>query len=110
MPVRRSRTHLPAYILTTLLLALFCGMTVPSFAAPANDQPLAATPPMGWNDWAHYQCDFTAQTILTNAKQLVKTGLAAHGYNTVTIDDCWMQKDRDAKGDLQVIRSAFRKG
>jgi hypothetical protein len=23
---------------------------------------------MGWNDWAHYQCDFTAQAIPANAR------------------------------------------
>jgi alpha-galactosidase len=86
-------------------------MAAPSFAAPA-DQPrlLAATPPMGWNDWAHYQCDFTAQTILSNAHALVKSGLAARGYDTVTIDDCWMQKDRDANGNLQVDPHRFPQG
>ena len=65
---------------------------------------------MGWNDWAHYQCNFTAQTILDNAHELVKTGLAARGYNTVTIDDCWMLKDRDAKGDLQPDPQRFPHG
>jgi len=93
-----------------LLLALVCGITIPGLAAPAKGKPLAATPPMGWNDWAHYQCDFTAKTILTNARQLVKSGLAARGYNTVTIDDCWMQKDRDSKGDLQVDPQRFPQG
>lgn len=65
---------------------------------------------MGWNDWAHYQCGYTAQTILANAKELVKTGLAARGYNTVTIDDCWMQRDRDANGGLQVDLQRFPHG
>ena len=51
-----------------------------------------------------------AQTILANAKALVKTGLAAHGYNTVTIDDCWMQKDRDAQGNLQADPQRFPQG
>ena len=31
----------------------------------------------------------------------MSSGLAARGYNTVTIDDCSMQKDRDASGNLQ---------
>jgi alpha-galactosidase len=65
---------------------------------------------MGWNDWAHYQCNFTAQTILDNASAMVKTGLATHGYNTVTIDDCWMLKDRDAKGNLQPDPQRFPGG
>lgn len=70
-------------------------------ARAAESHPLAAIPPMGWNDWAHYQCNYTAQTILDNAHELVKSGLAARGYNTITIDDCWMQKDRNAQGNLQ---------
>ena len=95
-------------------LVLFCwisSLAVPGYAAAsANGKLLAATPPMGWNDWAHYQCGFTAQTILSNARQLVKSGLAAHGYNTVTIDDCWMQKDRDGDGNLQVDPARFPHG
>jgi len=73
-------------------------------------QRLAMTPPMGWNDWAHYQCDFTAQTILANARALVRTGLAARGYDTVTIDDCWMLASRDNRGDLQVDPRRFPEG
>jgi alpha-galactosidase len=81
------------------------------FAAPAHDaQSLATTPSMGWNDWAHYQCGFTEQTILDNAKALVSTGLAARGYNTVTIDDCWMLKTRDAEGNLQADPVRFPHG
>lgn len=92
-----------------LLAALFAVVFGASLPMSAQGK-LAATPPMGWNDWAHYQCDFTAQDILENAHALVKTGLAARGYNTVTIDDCWMQKDRDAKGDLQADTKRFPQG
>ena len=97
--------------LTLLLLASLCGIAVPGLGARTRGpKVLAATPPMGWNDWAHYQCYYTAQTILDNAKALVSTGLAARGYNTVTIDDCWMQKDRDASGNLQADPQRFPQG
>ncbi|MGH9588451.1 MAG: ricin-type beta-trefoil lectin domain protein [Acidobacteriaceae bacterium] len=92
-----------AGVLLTLVAGSVC-------ARAAEEQPLAPVPPMGWNDWAHYQCGFTAQTILENARALVKTGLAARGYNTVTIDDCWMQKDRDAEGNLQADPGRFPNG
>lgn len=93
-----------------VLVTLFAG-TLFAISAPAQTtERLALRPPMGWNDWAHYQCDFTADDILANAKALVKTGLASHGYNTVTIDDCWMQKDRDASGNLQVDPKRFPQG
>jgi len=83
---------------------------VVSCFAQTGHPKLAPTPPMGWNDWAHYQCGFTADTILDNARALVSTGLASAGYDTVTIDDCWMQKDRDANGDLQVDPKRFPNG
>jgi alpha-galactosidase len=41
------------------------------------------------------------------ADALVSSGLAAAGYNSVHIDDCWMQTNppRDANGQL-VVRGA----
>jgi alpha-galactosidase len=45
-----------------------------------------------------------------NAQALVKTGLAARGYQTVTIDDCWMARDRDARGNLQPDPGRFPRG
>ncbi len=107
---RPGRKRLPSIILSLLFLAAACGAIVPAKGAAADKKPLAATPPMGWNDWAHYQCGYTAQTILDNAHALVSTGLAALGYDTVTIDDCWMQKDRDASGNLQVDKERFPNG
>ena len=106
----RARRILQATV-ALCLLTWFLGTAVPSFAAPANDSlQLAATPPMGWNDWAHYQCNFDSKTILANANALVKSGLSKRGYNTVTIDDCWMQKDRDSEGNLQVDPQRFPHG
>jgi alpha-galactosidase len=67
-------------------------------ASPAAT--LAPTPPMGWNDWAHYQCSVTEQIVIANADALVATGLAAKGYTTVTVDDCWMAASRNSSGQL----------
>jgi len=93
------------------LMFLVCGVSATCFAASSGvPHPLAAVPPMGWNDWTHYQCDYTAQTIIANARALVKAGLASRGYNTVTIDDCWMQKSRDSDGNLQADPRRFPHG
>ncbi|HEY1214427.1 MAG TPA: ricin-type beta-trefoil lectin domain protein [Bryobacteraceae bacterium] len=92
-------------------IPFLCMLAVPSFAqSNPGLQALAARPPMGWNDWAHYQCGYTAETIVSNARALVNTGLAARGYKTVTIDDCWMQKDRDAAGNLVADPQRFPQG
>jgi alpha-galactosidase len=79
-------------------------------ATSGDGAALAVTPPMGWNDWAHYQCTETEQSIEQNAAALVSTGLAAAGYNTVTIDDCWMASARDANGNLQANAASFPHG
>ena len=97
-------------ILRAELVTLFVVASFTISAWAQTSERLALKPPMGWNDWAHYQCDFTAADILANAQVLVKTGLASHGYNTVTIDDCWMQKRRDQAGDLQVDPKRFPQG
>ncbi|PYC67042.1 hypothetical protein C7C46_30515 [Streptomyces tateyamensis] len=104
-PVRRT---LHALLTASALLALPLANSPAATAAappaapstPAAAPLLAATPPMGWNDWAHYQCGITEQTITGNADALVSSGLAAKGYTTVTVDDCWMAGSRDSAGNL----------
>jgi alpha-galactosidase len=114
-PARESRSPRPPAmqwgrmaLATPLLVCL--GVWTGQGTATAAASRLAATPPMGWNDWAHYQCDYTAATILANARALVKTGLAARGYDTVTIDDCWMTAKRDSHGNLQPDPQRFPHG
>jgi alpha-galactosidase len=98
---------LPSVILVFLLLLVsIVSAAIPAFGAAAGKKLLAATPPMGWNDWAHYLCGFTAKTILGNARALVSTGLAALGCDLATIDDCWLLKDRDASGNLECLTAA----
>jgi alpha-galactosidase len=106
---RAPRVRWGVALLAALLLVSL-GAWTGQDARAATAGRLAATPPMGWNDWAHYQCDFTAATILANARALVRTGLAARGYDTVTIDDCWMLKKRDSQGNLQPDPRRFPHG
>ena len=88
--------------------------TVPSSstateAASTSYNGLALTPPMGWNDWSFYQCNIDEKLILHQGAALVSTGLAKKGYDTVTIDDCWMQS-RDANGTLVANATTFPDG
>jgi len=92
--------------ISMIAAALVLGLSMRPVAAA----PLAQTPPMGWNDWAHYQCDYTSKTIQRNAKALVTTGLAASGYDRVTIDDCWMAKQRNDQGNLKPNPTRFPNG
>jgi alpha-galactosidase len=117
----RGTARLRPLVSAASAVALALGMVagVAASASPAlasttatsgDGAQLAVTPPMGWNDWAHYQCGYNESTILQNAQALVSSGLAAKGYNTVTIDDCWMQTNRDSAGDLVANPALFPDG
>jgi alpha-galactosidase len=73
---------------------------------------LALTPPMGFNDWAGFECNSSMnESLFTHtADEIVSLGLNKLGYDYVNIDDCWMQQDRDAAGNLQVDASRFPHG
>ena len=66
-----------------------------------GDHQLALTPPMGWNSWNAWGGQVDADKIRAAADAMVKSGLAAHGFQYVNIDDTWEGK-RDAAGVLHV--------
>ncbi|MEV7416790.1 ricin-type beta-trefoil lectin domain protein [Streptomyces sp. NPDC089919] len=81
-----------------------------SGAGPGPLAALALRPPMGWNNWAHYMCDIDEAKVLANADALVSSGLAAKGYDTVTVDDCWMTRSRGPAGELVPDPVKFPRG
>src|SRR6185503_13611354 len=67
----------------------------------SSSNPVAATPPMGWNSWNLLGHAVGETAIRETAGALVTSGLKDCGYEYVVIDDCWSQKDgRDRNGDL----------
>jgi len=71
-----------------------------STSAQEHQAPLAATPPMGWNDWYQFECKVTDSVIRAAADALVSSGMKAAGYEYVNVDDCW-QGQRDPQGFIQ---------
>jgi len=61
---------------------------------------LARTPPMGWNSWNVWGPAVDQEKVLAAAEWLERSGLAAHGYQYVVIDDAWMGT-RAADGALR---------
>ena len=57
----------------------------------------ALTPQMGWNSWNVFARAVDEEKVKAAADEFISTGLAAHGYTYVNIDDCWEGK-RDANG------------
>jgi alpha-galactosidase len=69
---------------------------------PGDPTALAATPPMGVNDWNAVGCTdaFDEAWVRSQADALVATGLRDAGYRYVNLDDCWAAPRRDAAGRL----------
>ena len=61
---------------------------------------LALTPPMGWNSWNCWAGAVSDAKVRAAADAMVTSGLAAHGFQYINIDDCWEGK-RDAQGEIQ---------
>jgi alpha-galactosidase len=65
-----------------------------------GDHKLALTPPLGWNSWNVWAGAIDDGKVRQAADWMVKSGLAAHGFQYINIDDCW-QADRDANGEIR---------
>jgi len=118
--MRLSRTLTMAFGGCLIVVPMLVGLTASTAATtttsavaavvPPNGDNLAVTPPMGFNNWARYECNVDEAVMVRNADALVSTGLAAKGYDTVTVDDCWMTKSRDANGNLVTDTTKFPHG
>ncbi len=88
-------------------------VAAPAFEIP-NTRPawqnLALTPPMGYNNWAYFTYNFDEASLLAQAQKMKDSGLIAAGYDTLTIDDAWMTKDRGPDGKLVVDTAKFPDG
>ena len=73
-------------------------LTAPS-GLPEGSEPVALTPPMGWNSWNFFFGKVTDQDIRNSADQIVASGMRDAGYVYVNIDDTWEGK-RDDNGVL----------
>ncbi|KAF4626043.1 hypothetical protein G7Y89_g12121 [Cudoniella acicularis] len=62
---------------------------------------LAPTPPMGFNNWARFQCALNESLFIKTANAMASSGLVTAGYNRINIDDCWPLHDRAANKSLQ---------
>jgi alpha-galactosidase len=95
---RRGLTGITAALLVAGLTTVVPLTTAPAANALANG--LATTPQLGWNDWNAFGCDVNAALVEQTADAMVANGMQKAGYRYVNIDDCWLEKQRDASGNL----------
>ncbi|GAA3828650.1 NPCBM/NEW2 domain-containing protein [Sphaerisporangium flaviroseum] len=108
-----------AALIWSSLVASATFVPVPAYAAPPEPaagpalptptdtasrgpggRTLAATPPMGFNNWNAFGCDVNEALIKETADIFVSSGLKDAGYRYVNIDDCWSMRERGADGRL----------
>src|SRR5690606_38419525 len=65
-----------------------------------GEDALALTPPLGWNSWNVWGASVDDAKVRAAADAMVSSGLAAHGYQFINIDDGW-EGERDPEGVLQ---------
>ena len=84
------------------------------------DNGLARTPPMGWLSWERFRCNTDCEgdpefcigekLFKDMADMMVVGGYLDVGYNTITIDDCWLDHKRSPEGKLQPDPKRFPSG
>ncbi len=88
---------------------LFVAIALMHCSIKAQSQPLALTPPMGWNSWNLVEAEVSDPLIREIADAMVSTGMRDAGYQYIIIDDFWVG-GRDATNHLFPDRQRFPHG
>ena len=83
-----------------MLVALTFTCMCPGYPVLAQQETLAARPPMGWNSWNHFKSKVDDVAVRAQAEAMVSSGMRDAGYTYINIDDTW-EGDRDAQGNIQ---------
>ena len=88
------RRRLRAALAAGLTLGTVLGMVAAS-PALGESNGLATTPLMGWSSWSFIRTAPTAAKIEAEAAAMKSSGLSAHGYDYINLDDYWMACNSD---------------
>lgn len=80
-----------------IAILMICSVLIPYAAVAQQKTSVAATPPMGWNSWNHFESKVTDAIVRAQADAMVSSGMRDAGYVYVNIDDTW-EGERDAQG------------
>jgi hypothetical protein len=83
--------------------------------ASATNNGLSLTPALGWSSWSFVRRDPTEAKIKAQADAMKNSGLAAHGFVYINLDDFYMKCDAngpvvDANGRWTVDSARFPSG
>jgi hypothetical protein len=83
--------------------------------AAASDNGLSIRPAMGWSSWSFVRRTPTEAVIKAQADAMKNSGLSAHGFVYINLDDFWMKCDSngptvDSNGRWVVDTAKFPSG
>ncbi|KAI9762767.1 MAG: hypothetical protein M4579_000119 [Chaenotheca gracillima] len=90
------------------LVALTGAVLVRSLAEASSK--VSPTPPMGFNNWARFQCNLNQTLFTETADAMASNGLLDAGFDRVNLDDCWPRMERTANGSLMWNETLFPDG
>lgn len=91
------RRRIPSSAKSGLFAIVLCAFV--GLPGVAQNEQLAATPPMGWNSWNHFAGKVTDADVRAAADAMVSSGMRDAGYVYVNVDDTW-EGERDAQGRI----------
>lgn len=95
-------------VAASLAAATALSMAVPT--AHADSAAFGQLPVMGYNTWYQFGAGVSESAVLRQARDLVSSGLAAAGYDTVNLDDGWLASSRAGDGSLTWNPAKFPDG
>ena len=93
-----------------MMRSLLLAVLAEGLAQSVLGSPLITTPPMGFNNWARFECDLNQTLFTETADAMVAKGLRKAGFDRLNLDDCWLLHKRAANGSLQWDPTKFPKG
>ncbi|KAI5306679.1 hypothetical protein KEM56_007662 [Ascosphaera pollenicola] len=91
------------------ILAVAC-LAASSAHASIEEPKVLPKPPMGFNNWARYQCNLNQTLFTETADAMASRGLLKAGYDWINLDDCWMADARLKNGSLTWNTTTFPDG
>jgi alpha-galactosidase len=85
----RGSLQKPGVTVATLHVKNGKGEATRQLVIDAGVHKLAPTPPLGWNSWNCWGLSVDDAKVRAAADGFIKSGLAAHGFTYVNIDDGW---------------------
>ncbi|KAF2116248.1 hypothetical protein BDV96DRAFT_491399 [Lophiotrema nucula] len=79
-------------------------------SATVQDPKVSPRPPMGFNNWARFECNLNETLFVKTADAMAEKGLLAAGYNHINLDDCWSELTRRSTGELHWNATLFPQG